>query len=136
MSQDPLTGLAWPRIPASWLSFVESVAKQSGFFNFMPDVCLVNRYAPGNKLSLHQDRDEQDFTQPIVSISLGISAHFLMGGLKRKDKTQTILLNHGDVIVWGGVSRMRYHGISVIKNAVHPQTNSVRFNLTFRRSHS
>ncbi|HRD68813.1 MAG TPA: DNA oxidative demethylase AlkB [Legionella sp.] len=133
-SLDPLTGLKWPEIPPSFLKLAVSAADLAGFSNFNPDACLINRYETGAKLSLHQDKDEHDLAEPIVSISLGISAVFLFGGLKRTDKTQRYLLEHNDVVVFGGPARLRFHGILPIKQSYHPLTGTHRINLTFRKT--
>jgi len=129
---DPLSGKPWPALPAAFASMAGSAAAHAGFSTFAPDVCLVNEYTPGTRLSLHQDRDERDFTQPIVSVSLGLSATFLLGGLKRNDRTQSIPLHHGDVLVWGGPARLRYHGVLSLKDGTHPALGARRINLTFR----
>lgn len=131
---DPLTGEAWPVMPTLIASLASDAATACGFPDFIPDVCLINCYQPGAGMGLHQDKDEQDFSQPIVSISLGVPAIFLFGGLKRKDKPDAYLLKHGDVVVWGGEDRLRFHGIKPIKLAHHPKTGQRRFNLTLRRS--
>jgi alkylated DNA repair protein (DNA oxidative demethylase) len=133
-SRDPASGLPWPPMPAAFAELAAKAASQAGFNGFMPDACLVNRYEPGAKMSLHQDRDEQDFTQPIVSVSLGVSAVFLFGGFKRTDKAQRVKLSHGDVIVWGGPARLRYHGVLALKQAHHPLVSGYRINLTFRKA--
>lgn len=132
--QDPLTGLAWPAMPASFLKLAHDAAQAAGFSDFVPDACLINRYAHGAKMGLHQDKDEQDMRQPIVSVSLGLPATFLFGGLKRSDKTQRVLLQDGDVVVWGGEDRLRYHGILPLKAGRHAATGEYRFNLTFRKA--
>jgi DNA oxidative demethylase len=129
---DPQTNLPWPAMPASFLNLASTAAQQAGFSNFVPDACLINRYEPGAKMSPHQDKDEHDFAQPIVSVSLGLPAVFLFGGLKRTDKTARINLHHGDVVVWGGPARLRYHGILPIKPGEHPLTGRYRINLTLR----
>lgn len=131
---DPLSGNAWPALPAAFASLAASAAAHAGFPGFAPDVCLVNEYTPGTRLSLHQDRDERDFTQPIVSVSLGTSATFLLGGLERNDRTQRIPLHHGDVLVWGGPARLRYHGVLALKDETHPVLGARRINLTLRRA--
>jgi len=131
---DPLSGLPWPSMPESFSRLASSAARAAGFENFLPDACLINRYEPGAKLSLHQDKDEHDFTQPIVSVSLGIPAVFLFGGMARSQKTMRINLNHGDVAVWGGPARLRYHGILPLKEATHPLLGLCRINLTFRKA--
>jgi len=134
-TDDPLTGQAWPAMPTSFLLLAKSAAQHCGFDNFIPDVCLINRYYPRAGMSLHQDKDEKDFSQPIVSVSLGIPAVFLFGGLRRSDTTTATLLEHGDVVVWGDEDRLRFHGIAPLKLAHHPLTGQCRFNLTFRRAH-
>jgi len=131
---DPLTGKTWPPMPASFLKLATSAAATAGFPDFQPDACLVNRYEPGTRLSLHQDRNERVFNQPIVSVSLGLPATFLFGGLKRADKTVRIPLSHGDVVVWGGATRLRYHGVSPLKDGEHPLLGRRRINLTFRKA--
>jgi alkylated DNA repair protein (DNA oxidative demethylase) len=133
-AKDPLTGKRWPDMPESFFQLASNAAASAGFKNFVSDVCLVNRYEPGAKLSLHQDKDELDFNQPIISVSLGVPATFLFGGLKRKDKTVRIPLIHGDVVVWGGVDRLRYHGVLPLKEAWHPFAGNQRINLTFRKA--
>jgi DNA oxidative demethylase len=131
---DPLSGQAWPPMPQAFLTLATSAAEGAGFPNFRPDACLINRYEPGAKLSLHQDKDEQDFDQPIVSVSLGLPGVFLFGGLKRSDKLARVPLAHGDVVVWGGPARLRYHGIAPLKEGDHPLLGSYRINLTFRKA--
>jgi DNA oxidative demethylase len=131
---DPLRGQPWPPLPEAFLRLATNAAAEAGFSHFIPDACLVNRYAPGAKLSLHQDRDERDFEQPIVSVSLGLPAVFLFGGLKREDKTSRIALSHGDVVVWGGPSRLRYHGVLPLKAGSHPLLGGYRINVTFRKA--
>jgi alkylated DNA repair protein (DNA oxidative demethylase) len=131
---DPETKEAWPEMPDRFLTVASSAAAEAGFDEFFSDACLINRYEPGSKLSLHQDKNERDFEQPIVSVSLGVPAMFLFGGLRRSDKTERIPVEHGDVIVWGGPSRLRYHGIMPLKENFHPLTGRTRFNLTFRKA--
>jgi alkylated DNA repair protein (DNA oxidative demethylase) len=131
---DPESGHAWPAMPESFLDLGRAAAFAAGYAQFQPDVCLVNRYTPGTRLTLHQDRDEGDFAHPIVSVSLGVPATFQWGGLARGDKTRRYPLHHGDVVVWGGPSRLRFHGIAPLKEADHPLTGNIRFNLTFRRA--
>jgi len=132
--QDPLTGLDWPALPEAFLRLARNAADAAGFAAFMPDACLINRYAPGARLSLHQDKDERDYTAPIVSVSLGIPATFLFGGHARSDKTRRVPLMHGDVVVWGGPDRLRYHGVLPLKEAEHPLLGAQRINLTFRKA--
>lgn len=131
---DVLTGLPWPALPGVFWRLAQAAAAEVGFAGFLPDACLINRYAPGSKLSLHQDKDEQDFSAPIVSVSLGIPAVFQFGGLKRSDKTQRVPVLHGDVVVWGGVDRLRYHGVLTVKAASHAVLGAHRINLTFRKA--
>lgn len=131
---DPGTGLVWPSMPASMRALAQAAAAAAGFPAFGPDACLINRYEPGTRLGLHQDRDEQDMTQPIVSVSLGLPAVFVFGGMKRNDPTKRVPLAHGDVVVWGGPSRLRFHGVLAIKEGRHPLTGTCRVNLTFRRA--
>jgi alkylated DNA repair protein (DNA oxidative demethylase) len=131
---DPLSRTNWPPMPEPFLKLASGAAKDAGFESFVPDACLINRYEPGAKLSLHQDKDERDFTQPIVSVSLGIPAVFLFGGLARGDKTIRVNLTHGDVVVWGGPARLRYHGVAPLKGDDHPRLGRYRINLTFRKA--
>lgn len=131
---DPSSSRAWPPMPAAFLKLATGAAAQAGFNNYVPDACLINRYEPGAKLTLHQDRDEQDFTQPIVSVSLGLQAVFQFGGLKRADKLVRVPLTHGDVVVWGGPDRLRYHGILPLKEGQHSLLGKHRINLTFRKA--
>ncbi|MCS2170554.1 DNA oxidative demethylase AlkB [Scandinavium sp. TWS1a] len=133
-SVDPLTGQRWPAMPAAFLALAQACAQEAGYADFQPDACLINRYSPGAKLSLHQDKDEKDQRAPIVSVSLGLPAVFQFGGLKRNDPLQRVLLEHGDVVVWGGESRLFYHGIQPLKEDDHPATGAFRFNLTFRHT--
>jgi len=130
---DPLNGSPWPAMPAGFHDFARQAAAEAGFLGFAPDACLINHYAPGSKLSLHQDKDEADLQAPIVSVSLGLPATFLFGGMKRSDPTQRLVLTHGDVLVWGGPSRLRHHAILPIKEGNHPATGNCRINMTFRR---
>jgi DNA oxidative demethylase len=131
---DPLSGQPWPAMPPSFRALAAEAASQAGFDAFEPDACLINRYEPGARLTLHQDRDERDKRQPIVSISLGLPATFLFGGTKRNDRPRRLPLVHGDVVVWGGPSRLAYHGISPLADGGHPATGRCRFNLTLRRA--
>jgi len=131
---DPLTGNSWPEMPDLMRQLARSAAKKAGYNDFEPDSCIINRYAAGTKMSLHQDIDEQDFSAPIVSVSFGIPATFLFGGMRRQDKVIKIPLFHGDVIVWGGQDRLRFHGIAPIKPASHAKVGDIRINLTFRKA--
>jgi alkylated DNA repair protein (DNA oxidative demethylase) len=133
-SEDPVTGLAWPAMPELFRDLASGAAERAGFPGFEPDACLVNRYQPGARLSLHQDRDERDFGAPIVSVSLGVPAVFQLGGEKRSDRAQRITLTHGDVVVWGGPARLRFHGILPLADGRHPLTGRCRINLTLRRA--
>jgi len=131
---DPDTGQPWPSMPDTFADLALSAAAKVGFANFRPDACLINRYEPGAKLSLHQDKDELDFNAPIVSVSLGLPATFLFGGLNRNDKTTRYRLAHGDVVVWGGSARLAYHGVMPLADGEHPMLGSQRINLTFRKT--
>jgi alkylated DNA repair protein (DNA oxidative demethylase) len=131
--QNPAVRRLWPPMPRVLLDFAIRCAVRSGFPQFRPDSCHINRYEAGIKLGLHQDRHECDMTQPIVSISLGLECVFLLGGLQRTDKVKRMLLEHGDVIVWGGPSRMRFHGVLPLKPGHHALTGPYRYNLTFRK---
>ena len=131
---DPRSGHAWPPLPPAFLALAESAAARAGFPGFVPDACLINRYVPGTRLSLHQDRDEHDFGAPIVSVSLGLPAVFLFGGLRRADRPHRLALSHGDVVVWGGPSRLAYHGVAPLAAGEHPALGAQRLNLTFRKA--
>ncbi|WP_407175910.1 DNA oxidative demethylase AlkB [Bradyrhizobium sp. STM 3562] len=131
---DPQSGKPWPAMPAVFLLLAREAASRAGFAGFAPDACLINRYEPGARMSLHQDRDERDFGQPIVSVSLGLSAVFLFGGPKRADKPQRYRLQHGDVVVWGGPSRLFFHGVAPLADGEHAAMGRQRINLTFRRA--
>lgn len=130
----PETGDPWPAMPAAFMDLARTAAASAGFPDFFPDACLVNRYLPGNRLTLHQEKNERDFEAPIVSVSLGIPAVFLFGGHQRSDKVARIPLSHGDVAVWGGEDRLRYHGVLPLKENVHPQLGAQRINFTFRKA--
>ncbi len=131
---DPGSGRPWPALPPVFNKLAHEAARAAGFDGFAPDACLINRYAAGARMGLHQDRDEAELTQPIVSISLGVPAVFLWGGLRRSERTRRVPLLHGDVLVWGGAGRLRFHGVAPIRAATHPLTGSDRFNLTLRRA--
>jgi alkylated DNA repair protein (DNA oxidative demethylase) len=131
---DPDTGRPWPSMPAVLRAVAERCAALAGFAGFKPDACLVNRYAPGTRLSLHQDRNEQDLLAPVVSVSLGLPARFLFGGLRRTDVVQRLALVHGDVVVWGGRQRLAFHGVAPLADGEHALTGSCRINLTFRKA--
>ena len=131
---DPASGAKWPAMPGAFAALATRAAAQAGFDGFAPDACLVNRYEPGARLTLHQDRNERDFGAPIVSVSLGIPAVFLFGGVKRSDRQQRVALAHGDVVVWGGPARLRYHGVRPLAENRHPLLGQQRFNLTFRKA--
>jgi len=133
-STDPLNGSHWPAMPSEFIALAEEAALEGDFAQFAPNACLVNRYEPKSKLSLHQDKDEKVFTAPIVSVSLGLPARFLFGGMKRSDPIVSIPLHHGDVVVWGGPSRLRYHAVAPVHDGSHPTIGSHRINLTFRRA--
>jgi alkylated DNA repair protein (DNA oxidative demethylase) len=129
---DPQTGHPWPAMPDAFLALARAAAGRLGFDDYRPDCCLVNRYVPGARLSLHVDRDEEDAVSPIVSVSLGLPATFLWGGFTRSEPTRRLGLRHGDVVAWGGPSRMRYHGVLPLADGEHPRTGRARYNLTFR----
>jgi alkylated DNA repair protein (DNA oxidative demethylase) len=130
---DPDSGQPWPEMPPVFRELARKAAAQAGFADFRPEACLVNRYEPGARLSLHQDRDENNYDAPIVSVSLGLPATFLWGGLKRADKTVRYRLEHGDVVVWGGPSRLVFHGVAPLADGEHALLGRCRVNLTFRK---
>jgi alkylated DNA repair protein (DNA oxidative demethylase) len=132
-SVDPDTGAPWPALPAAFFDLARLAASEAGFANYDPDACLINRYIPGAKLSLHQDRDEKDAWAPIVSVSLGLPAVFLWGGKGRADPVRRLHLESGDIVVWGGPARFVYHGVAPLKDGQHPLTGAARINLTFRK---
>ena len=131
---DPVSGKPWPAMPSVFRELAERAAAQGGFAGFVPDACLINRYEPGARMSLHQDRDETDFSAPIVSVSLGLPAIFMFGGLKRSDKPARYRLEHGDVVVWGGPSRLFFHGVAPLAAGEHALLGRKRINLTFRKA--
>lgn len=131
---DDLTGAPWPAMPALFRELAVRAASEAGFPGFAPDSCLVNRYAPGARLTLHRDENEKDFGSPIVSFSLGLPATFLFGGFARSDPADRIPLEHGDVAVWGGPARLRYHGVLPIEEGFHPEVGAMRINFTFRKA--
>jgi alkylated DNA repair protein (DNA oxidative demethylase) len=131
---DPDSGQPWPELPPSFRDLAARAAEQGGFSAFTPDACLINRYKPGAKLSLHQDKDELDFGAPIVSVSLGLPAIFLFGGLSRSDPVSRYRLTHGDIVVWGGPARLAYHGVAALAEGEHPVMGGQRINLTFRKT--
>ncbi|KAF0811711.1 Alpha-ketoglutarate-dependent dioxygenase AlkB [Andreprevotia sp. IGB-42] len=132
-AHDPLSGQPWPPMPAGFAALAQQAAAEAGFAGFLPDACLINRYEPGARMTLHQDKNERDFSQPVVSISLGLPAVFQFGGNERSDKTQRVPLAHGDVVVWGGPARLRYHGVLPLKPGLHPLLGECRINMTFRK---
>jgi len=129
---DPLSGEPWPLMPALLRALSTDAAAEAGYTRFTSDACLVNRYEPGARLTLHQDRNERDMTAPIVSVSLGLPATFLFGGLRRSHRPRRIRLEHGDVVVWGGPTRLAFHGVEALDDGMHPTTGACRINLTFR----
>lgn len=131
-AEDPCSGALWPAMPAAFADLARSAALAAGYTDFIPNACLVNRYEPGAKMGLHQDKNEQDFSQPVVSVSLGLPQVFQFGGLTRNERPVNVPLGHGDVVVWGGPSRLRYHGVLTLKFGEHPLTGACRYNLTFR----
>jgi alkylated DNA repair protein (DNA oxidative demethylase) len=132
--RDPMSGLDWPAMPDVLAQLATAAADEAGFPGFVPDSCLINRYEPGARLTLHQDRNERDFAQPIVSVSLGLPATFLFGGNDRRDRAKRMMLRHGDIAVWGGPSRLAHHGVLALKDGEHPVVGRRRFNLTFRKA--
>lgn len=132
--RDPLDGAPWPAMPAVFASLARGAAHAAGHAGFVPDACLINRYVPGTRLSLHQDRDEYDFDAPIVSVSLGLPATFLFGGRARSDRPRRVPLRHGDVVAWGGASRLAHHGVLPLADGEHPLLGARRINLTFRKA--
>jgi alkylated DNA repair protein (DNA oxidative demethylase) len=133
-ANDPEAGKPWPAMPTSFRELAGQAADRAGFGGFSPDACLINRYQPGAKMSLHQDKDEQDFGAPIVSVSLGLPAVFLFGGLKRGDRPRRFRLEHGDVVVWGGPARLKFHGVAPLADGEHFLLGRQRINLTFRKA--
>jgi alkylated DNA repair protein (DNA oxidative demethylase) len=133
-ASDPETGKPWPAIPLSFRELAQQAADRAGFRGFSPDACLINRYQPGARMSLHQDRDENDFSAPIVSVSLGLPAIFLFGGLKRSDRPRRFRLEHGDIAVWGGPARLVFHGVAPLADGEHGLLGRQRINLTFRKA--
>jgi alkylated DNA repair protein (DNA oxidative demethylase) len=131
---DPLSGLPWPAMPACFMALAQRAAAQAGHAQFVPDACLINVYEPGARLSLHQDRDEKDFSAPIVSLSLGLPAVFLFGASQRSEWPLRHRLCHGDVVVWGGPARLAYHGVAPLADGEHALLGRRRINLTFRRA--
>ncbi|MFF7709523.1 DNA oxidative demethylase AlkB [Pseudomonas sp. NPDC007930] len=131
---DPQTGQPWPAMPAAFLELAVAAAREAGFEGFAPDACLINHYRPGARMGLHQDRDEHNLAAPIVSVSLGLPAVFQWGGLRRADTPQKVPLAHGDVVVWGGEDRLRFHGVMPLKAGEHPRLGPRRINLTFRQA--
>jgi alkylated DNA repair protein (DNA oxidative demethylase) len=131
---DPSTGIAWPAMPECFAQLARDAVAEAGYEEYLPDACLVNRYEPGAQMGLHQDRNERDFTAPIVSVSLGLPAVFLFGGASRKDRPKRLRLESGDVVVWGGATRLAYHGVAPLKDGEHALTGRSRINLTFRKA--
>jgi alkylated DNA repair protein (DNA oxidative demethylase) len=131
---DPETGRPWPAMPGLFYDLAAEAADMVGFEGFEPDACLINRYEPGSRLSLHQDRNERDFGQPVVTVSLGLPAIFLWGGQRREDRAARVKLAHGDVSVWGGPNRLNFHGIKELADGSHPLTGQARYSLTFRKA--
>jgi len=133
-ANDPEAGKPWPAMPPAFRELARRAASQAGFAGFAPDACLINRYQPGARMSLHQDKDELDLGAPIVSVSLGLPAIFLFGGLKRSDKPSRFRLQHGDIAVWGGPARLAFHGVAPLADGEHALLGRQRINLTFRKT--
>jgi len=129
---DPESGLPWPALPSCFRDLAGAAASDAGYPGFVPDACLINCYEPGARLTLHQDKDERDYSHPIVSVSLGLPTTFQFGGLKRTDPVRKFALRHGDVAIWGGPSRLCYHGVAELKEGEHEKLGRIRINLTFR----
>ena len=133
-TEDPMTGRAWPAMPTSFRGLAARAARAAGFAGFEPDACLINRYEPGTRLSLHRDENERDLTAPIVSVSLGLPVVFLFGGNSRSDRPRRVRLDSGDVVVWGGPDRLVYHGVAPLAGGEDPVTGRCRINLTLRKA--
>jgi DNA oxidative demethylase len=133
-ARDPESGKPWPAMPEAFAKLAARAAAKAGYKGFAPDSCLINRYVPGSQLSLHQDKNERDFAQPIVSVSLGLPATFLWGGPKRADRPHRVPLESGDVVVWGGKTRLNFHGVAKLAEGEHKLTGATRINLTFRKA--
>lgn len=131
---DPESGHPWPPLPEGFVELAQRAATAAGFPAFRPDVCLINRYEPGARMALHQDRDERDLSEPIVSVSLGLAATFLFGGSKRSDRPFRLPLSHGDVLVWGGEQRLAYHGVAPVADGFHESIGRMRINMTMRKA--
>ena len=131
---DPLSAACWPEMPAVFRELAVEAAGAGGFAEFAPDACLINRYEPGARLSLHQDKNERDLDSPIVSVSLGLPAVFLFGGHRRSDRPRRVPVTHGDVVVWGGAARLRFHGVQPLQDGRHPDLGAHRINLSFRKA--
>ena len=134
MEETPRAERPWPAMPGAFAELARLAAAAAGFGGFTPDACLINRYEPGARLTLHQDKNERDLAAPIVSVSLGLPAVFLWGGLARADRPRRLRLLHGDTVVWGGPARLVYHGIDTLRDGTHELTGAVRYNLTFRQA--
>jgi alkylated DNA repair protein (DNA oxidative demethylase) len=131
-THDPVTTRPWPAMPTPFAELAATMAARAGYGLFDPDACLINRYAAGSKMGLHQDRDERDFSQPIVSVSLGLPIRFNFGGERRTDPTTKVDLHHGDVVVFGDTARLAFHGVGTLRRGTHELTGAYRYNLTFR----
>jgi alkylated DNA repair protein (DNA oxidative demethylase) len=131
---DPQSGAPWPQMPDVFRVLARAAGERAGFAGFAPDACLINRYEPGARLTLHQDRDERDYRHPIVSVSIGLPATFQFGGIKRSERTRRVPLSHGDVVVWGGPARLYHHGVLPLEAGVHEVSGAARLNLTFRHA--
>jgi len=131
---DPLTDRPWPAMPAMFRDLASEAARLAGFAQFRPDACLINRYQAETRLGAHRDEDERDFSQPIVSVSLGLPAEFVLHGASRSGRGRVVALHDGDVLVFGGPARLIYHSVRALKPGRHPLTGEYRYNLTFRRA--
>jgi DNA oxidative demethylase len=131
---DPLSGEPWPTMPEAFRAVATEAAAEADYANFRSDACLINRYDARARLTLHQDRNERDMAAPIVSVSLGLPATFLFGGAQRNDRPRRMRLDHGDVVVWGGSTRLFFHGVDPLDDGWHAATGRCRINLTFRKA--
>jgi alkylated DNA repair protein (DNA oxidative demethylase) len=130
--RDPTTGDSWPEMPKRFKELASKAAARAGYATYVPDTCLINKYSVGSKMGMHQDRDERDFSQPIVSVSLGLPITFKFGGATRSGKAVKVQLTHGDVVIFGGPARLAFHGVGTLRQGEHPLTGAARYNLTFR----
>jgi len=134
LDRDPESGRPWPPMPPAFLSLASHAAAMAGFPGFEPDCCLVNRYAIGSQMGAHRDYDELDMRHAIVSVSIGLPAVFVWYGARRKGPAIPVLVEDGDVVVFGGAARAGYHGVRRLAARPEAACDAVRYNLTFRRA--